>query len=266
VKTIASERYAPTTEAAGYINLPLRDAVDFFREWRTTLYKRVRLREVREAFPEVLGHLAPSITGDSPREILIPHGKDWTAYFDCNALGTDASSPLGHASRTAKCQALAIRSSPQVKGVPGVRPQRWGVVQFEMFGPLKTDWLNQVRAISAGHNGSRWEFSEVGTVQDFEETDRYQARRMHDRFTPDMLERYCQALGVDVFNLDAYGPGATVIESSGHVMPQHLLGPELRHLEPFIETLPVEEPLTFTLAQAQKYYGIVPGEADDIPW
>jgi hypothetical protein len=88
-----------------------------------------------------------------------------------------------------------------------------GSVQFEMLGPFKNDFLNYIRTVHASFDGSRWVFDAVGTPQDFEELDAYKAPRVRDRFTSEMLERYCKALGVDVFNPQAYGPRAVLARS-----------------------------------------------------
>jgi hypothetical protein len=40
----------------------------------------------------------------------------------------------------------------------------------------------------------------------FEKPEYYQARRVRDRFTDAMLEEYCRALGIDLFNENFYGP------------------------------------------------------------
>ncbi len=119
-----------------------------------------------------------------------------------------------------------------------------GAVQFELFGPLKTRFLNYVRTVSVAFDGSRWQFNANGTVQDFEEADAYRARRVRDRFTSQMLERYCRALGIEVFDAAFYGPSAALVESAvppapgGHVM---------------------------SLAQVQEWLGIVPGLAGSLP-
>ena len=78
---------------------------------------------------------------------------------------------------------------------------------------------------------------------DLEETATYDNRRVRDRFTSAMLERYCQSLGIDVFKPSAYGPSGVLIESpvslpsNGNVM---------------------------SLLEAQAWLEIVPGAADDI--
>ncbi|MEA3215079.1 MAG: hypothetical protein QOJ19_1235 [Acidimicrobiia bacterium] len=119
-----------------------------------------------------------------------------------------------------------------------------GAVQFELFGPLDTEFSNDVRIVSVAFDGSRWQFNATGTEQAFEEVEAYRARRVRDRFTSAMLEHYCQALGIDVFEPSFYGPDAVLIEST---VPRPADGPVM------------------TLQQAQDWLEIVPGMADSLP-
>nr|CTQ95903.1 hypothetical protein [Kibdelosporangium sp. MJ126-NF4] len=66
---------------------------------------------------------------------------------------------------------------------------------------------------------SRWVFETSGTPLPFEETENYTKRMIRDRFTADMLERYCQALGIDVFNLEAYGSDGVLVQSRVVIPP-----------------------------------------------
>jgi len=187
--------------------------------------------------------LEPLTGGSRPRELLIEAGPKWTAYFDCSVRGTDAVSTVGHLSRTARCQGVAIRCVPHVAG-RGERPARLGAVQFELFGPLSTEFLNFVRTVSVSFSGTKWQFSASGTEQAFEEVETYKSSRVRDRFTSDMLERYCRAIGLDPFTEASYGPNAVLLQSAvpqasgGHVM---------------------------TIADAQRWLGIEPGVADGQP-
>lgn len=64
-------------------------------------------------------------------------------------------------------------------------------------------------------------------------------RSVRDRFTSDMLERYCQALGIDMFNVGATDP-TSFSSKNGEPVPSHLT--------------------VKTLAEVQQWLGIVPGE------
>jgi hypothetical protein len=59
-----------------------------------------------------------------------------------------------------------------------------------------------------------------------------------------MLERYCQALGLDVFNPGAYGPRAILIRSEVAVPPDGMV---------------------LSLAEVQQWLEITPGMADELP-
>jgi hypothetical protein len=63
------------------------------------------------------------------------------------------------------------------------------------------------------NNGGSWTFSANGIQQPFEETESYKARRIADRLTGEMLERYCKALGISVFDETFYGMKAALINT-----------------------------------------------------
>lgn len=242
MKTLASEQFAPITSAIGFLELPLADATQAMTAWMRELSARVSVTSLGEQFPAVLHHVEPLVGGARPRRMLVSVGQRWTAYFDCGLRGTDAVSAVGHLCLRLKCQGVAVRCSPRTPGGAGA-PARYGSVQFELFGPIRTDFINYVRTVYVAFNGSRWEFGADGVEQAFEEPDRYTARRIRDRFTSDMLERYCQALGIDVFNVDAYGPDTVLVESE----------------------IPVSDLTVKSVRQVQQWLGIVPGEADSLP-
>ena len=83
-----------------------------------------------------------------------------------------------------------------------------GAVKFTQFAPEKREFLNIDRSVSVANDVHGWKFHSMGQVQDFEQVDRYTASRIADRLTAEMLERYCQALGIDLFDEGFYcGPG-----------------------------------------------------------
>jgi hypothetical protein len=56
------------------------------------------------------------------------------------------------------------------------------------------------------NDGGKWVFEQSGEIQPYEDTSRYGARKIADRFTPEMIESYCAALGINLFDSDFYGP------------------------------------------------------------
>ena len=234
---LLDDKYAPITSSIGFLRLGLDEARDALASWRRSLSPKVEVKAFDEGFPEVLCRLEPLTAAARPRELLVEASDGWTAYFDCFLDGTDAVSAIGFLAEEVGCQGLAITCVPHTPEASG-RPPRYGSVQFELFGAEKTEFLNYVRAVAAAYDGDHWEFVASGEVQPFEETDAYGARLIKDRFTPEMLERYCRAMGLEVFDPDAYGPRAILVESQ--------------------VAMPPNAPV-MSLADAQRRFGISPG-------
>ena len=181
--------------------------------------------------------MEPLTAGARPRELLVEASNGWTAYFDSSLNGTDAVSTVGYLCEELGCEGVAVDSVPTTPE-SGDRPARFGGVQFQLFGPERREFLNYVRTVSVTYDGERWEFSATGDVQPFEETETYRERRIRDRFTAEMLERYCRGIGIDVFNPKAYGPRAVLVTSDVAMPPNGQV---------------------LSLADAQKRLGIEPG-------
>lgn len=244
MNTLLGERFAPITSSIGYLQLPLDESVDALSSWRRGLVGEVGVEQLKVGFPGALRSLEPLTGGIRPRELLVAFSDRWTAYFDCSLQGTDAVTTIGHLSRTVGRDGLVITTVPHTIGARGIKNGRPGSLQFELFGPLPTDFLNYVRSIAVSHDGSKWTFSAAGTVQPFEETDAYRSRRIRDRFTSEMLERYCQALGLRVFDPASYGPDCVLIRT------------------------PAEAPsggYVLALDQVQEWLEIVPSMAENLP-
>ncbi|HEY4269268.1 MAG TPA: hypothetical protein VGM94_13865 [Galbitalea sp.] len=262
MKTLLNEYYAPITSTFGFLELPFDQCLAALREWNESLYTSVTVRQPKRAFPGSLKELQPLVYGSRPRQLLVSAGS-WTAYFDSLARGTDPAAFVGHLSQQKLCQGLIVAACAPSKGDPGGRPIRNGVVGFTLYGPLKTDWLNEVRSVSVTDNYGKAAFQAVGLEQWFEEPSAHQARRVRDRFTPELLERYCQALGIDLFNPDFYGPESALIESSMVPRPGRADPVVGKGARVVVESASLRE---VSLVEAQTEQGIVPGEALSVRW
>ena len=148
---------------------------------------------------------------------------------------------MGFLSRAIGCDGFAVRSTPHINVAGVVR--RYGSVQFELFGPHQTHFINYVRTISVT-NDEGWHFDINGEPQPFEDHTAYTRTRVRDRFTSQMLAEYCLALGIDVFNAAAYGPRGVLVRNLVKLSGEQLV---------------------MSLRDAQVRSGIVPGEADGLP-
>jgi hypothetical protein len=89
-------------------------------------------------------------------------------------------------------------------------------VSLTLHGPEPTPWhgmLRMVRVEFDDEDGLE-EFEEVGEVQPFEQPEQYLVSRTRDRFTPELLDQYCRALGIRYLDPDFYGPHAVLLEAA----------------------------------------------------
>jgi len=235
MKVLLDNMMAPVTFAWGFLEADLQTAGNALLQWRQSHVKAVEMTAVAGLLQEVLHHLEPLSTPHRA-ELLLQTKSQWTAYFDNGAKGGDPTSAIGHLAQTMRCRGLAVTCVPHTltqkdKNAKGT----YGAVQFELFAPDRREFLNYERSVSVVHDGNRWAFSAAGNVQPYEKSAQYSAPKVRDRFTNAMLEEYCLALKIRLFDPDFYGPKGLL----------------LRVKDP----LPVGFPI-WSLKEAQEYFGI----------
>ncbi|HEX8700699.1 MAG TPA: hypothetical protein VF815_17745 [Myxococcaceae bacterium] len=100
---------------------------------------------------------------------------------------------------------------------------RYGAMMLDVFNPHPTG-PRYLRALGASNDGGRWVFDSSGEPFPFEKLERYQARKVRDRFTFDMLKDYLHHLGLSPFDESFYlpeGEPAWLVEKTGPVYPHH---------------------------------------------
>ena len=226
---------APLTFNWGFLEAPV-DAVDSaYRRWQRMILHSVKVARIDLPLADALRQLEPLDNG-SQRVLFLSTKAPWTACFDNGVRGGNPSTFVGELAMRMRCRGVACGCIPNTltrrdAGKPGT----WGAVKFTLFAPEKRDFLNVERSVSVMNDVRGWEFNSIGTVQDFEQVERYAARKIADRFTPEMLEAYGRALGINLFDEDFYGGDGSIT----HACPWFL--PKLA---------------TTTLAQARKQLGL----------
>jgi len=244
VRTLLDEQFAPITSEIGFLRLPFARTATALTRWRREQHPRLRTLDLHEPLRAALDRLPPLEAG-APRALLVAVRGGWCAYFDSAPDGTHARPPVAHLTRALRCDGLRVVSVPHTAARPGV-------VHWELL--LRTDWASEVREVDLRHADGRWQFSTRGPVQPYEEVEEYHTPRVRDRFTSAMLERYCRALGLDLFDPDAYGPDAVWLEHQ----ERPAWWSSVRRLVPGALTSP-------SLAESQRRLGIVPGAARELP-
>ncbi|WP_375768466.1 hypothetical protein NR798_43435 [Archangium gephyra] len=220
---LLDDRWAPITSEMAFLETPAEHAARAFAAWQAGLMAprgiAVEVRPVSGSLEQALSALLPLTTPEARRDLFIPTRSPWTAYVENGWAGTDAASPMRYMARALGCRGLRVVAVPHTyrKG-----EGRYGAVMLDVYGPHQTDWLNYVRALGASNDGGRWVFDQTGEPFPFEKLEQYQARRVRDRFTFDMLKDYLRHLGLSPFEEDFYlpqGAPAWLVEKSGTFVP-----------------------------------------------
>ena len=235
MKYLLDNELAPLTFAWGFLETSVDAAVSAYARWQRTILHSVKVDAIDLPLAEALRQLEPLDMG-AQRVLFLSTSGPWTACFDNGAKGGNPSTIVGELSQRMKIRGLACACIPNTLARrDGAKPGTWGAVKFALFAPEKRDFLNVERSVSVANDVGGWQFHSMGKVQPFEQIDRYAAKRVADRLTPELLEDYCRAFGIDLFDADFYG-GAGMVT---HARPW------------FLPRLP-----TVTLAEARRQLGL----------
>ena len=216
---LLEDRWAPVTSEMGFLETDAEHAAHAFAAWQAGLLEpkgvTVETRPVRGSLEQVLSALLPLTDSETQRHLFIPTRGAWTGYVDNAKGGADAASAMSYMAQTLGCRGLRVVAVPHTlrkdKG-------RYGAVMLEVYGPHRTHWLNYLRTLYASNDGGHWVFGQSGEPFPFEKQERYQARRVRDWFTFDMLAEYLRHLGLSSFEEDFYLPEGTpawLVEKTG---------------------------------------------------
>jgi hypothetical protein len=206
---LLEDRWAPVTSTMGFLELGAEQAAQAFATWQRGLPasrdNTIEVLPVSGTLEQVLSSLLPLTSGERQRRYLfIPTRSAWTAYVNSVWTGTDAASAMSVMARRLSIRCLRVVAVPHtLRGNQG----RYGSVMLDVFGPEQPGKIsNYVRSIYAANDGGRWVFGHSGEPFPFEQVEQYQARRVRDRFTFEMLKDYLRHLGLAPFEEDFYMP------------------------------------------------------------
>jgi len=132
----------------------------------------------------------------------------------------EGAKDIGYMSQRLRRRGLAARFIPGLADDVPFANTHSSAVGFKLYAPEAREWLNLERSVSAVNDYGKWTFEATGSVQPFEKPDRYQARAVKNRFTPEMLEEYCSALGIRLFDGEFYGPAGNLVKIGDPLPPE----------------------------------------------
>lgn len=175
--------FEPTTSSYALFSMPLDETACAF----AALFATAGLYPVRTDFEGGADDLFPNLEPLSmavDRTLLVANGDSWTSYFNNSLLGSDVFLEVSRLADTHGCTGLRIVNQPTATIFEAFEcPERGGVAPN-----------NHRRSIFASKDG-KWSFGSTGAPYPFEDVSRYEAKRIRDRFTPEMLDDILRGLG-----------------------------------------------------------------------
>lgn len=191
MKFLLNNELAPLTFTWRFPECPVTKVVDSYVRWQRKILHSARVESIDLSLVEALRKLEPlDMDMHSSVVLFLSTKSSWTACFDNGVKGGNATTFVGYLCEVLRCRGLVCR-----------------------------EFLNIERDISLTNDISGWGFRATGSPQPFEQSDRYLARQKADRFTSEMLEEYCRALGIDLFHEDCYGGAGAIIRSRFWFLP-----------------------------------------------
>ena len=219
--------HAPVGWSVGFLRAPFDAVLRATIDWRRRLVPGVDVTELGSSFPDAFLALAPLETPPTREIVARTSGDVWTANVVNNHLGGDSFSWCGYLSGVLGCDAIEATHIP-------IDQYPYPTTAFTMTAPRASPPLNTLRHVHAGkYDSGRWEFNQDGDQQPFEQTERYAAKSVRDRFDREMLLAYLGAVGI-MADDPAFWIGGTLLQNRVTFQPR-----------------------TSTLEEVRRSYGIV---------
>lgn len=228
---LLESRFDPITEAIGFVEAdPTLVAVTLAEVagWSDGHRFAPLVDPVDGPIDTALARLDP--LGLPSRYLVFGTRSTWTAVFR-NDERYHSSETTGRLAQKLRCRAVFFDHVPDTHRLP---EGRFGYTEFSSFPPDADPakfTVTPERRVYVINDGGRWEFSTFGDPQPYEVLERYDARRLRDRLTPETLGMYGRALGIEIADADFYvGPAYVVSLRGGRlvkVLERLLRGPSL---------------------------------------
>jgi len=221
---LLDDRLAPITKEIGFFECDVKSVAAAYDLWITEVLRPlemwIELNNIEDSLEVVLRKLLPLTIPTPRRFVFVPTQSAWTAYFDNSVHGTDSAGVVHVLAKKLNCRTIR---AVHVQNTLPTRPSReskghFGATMFQLYGPDGKG----IRSIYAANDGGTWKFGESGTPFAFEELEKYNSRRIRDRFTGEMLSSYLNNLGIteafdETFYAPKSGPPSILVETKGEL-------------------------------------------------
>lgn len=196
-----TERFAPVTTHMAFISADVSTVVTALgerakrinAEWQ--LPWEVKVETVEGRLADKLTALLPLTSIRSTKTLLTETRSEWTGYMANGFPRGDVHIEPEYLSSTLRTRCVVCVVALPMPGIA------LGSIQFAHYD-------GRSEAVAARtvyvHKETRWSFEEHGSRLPFEDIEAYASSRVRDRLVPETVERYCNELGIRLFDDEFY--------------------------------------------------------------
>lgn len=202
-------KYVPVTTGFSIVGARLDEVVDHWITWQRGIWE---MNGFKMPVQHIDGPLSDKLDALLPLDSwarLMTQTRDGRIAIFANFGQYDGSSDAPYLANYFKRDVLrvAMTKSRKWRDTNLTESTQFG---WQDYGTKTDHWVgHKFRGISATKE-DRWTWHEGGTPFPWEETEAYTAKRIKDRFTPEMLERYAKHMGVDLLDPEYYSGRAVI--------------------------------------------------------
>jgi hypothetical protein len=204
-------KYAPVTTKFTVLRTGLDRVYNFWIEWHRRNWEVNGFKLEIQHFEGALSNKLDAMLPLDNKQILLTETKDGRlAIFENSSVGS-GSTDANYLANSFKLEKINFTFVHD--GMAG-KLKRIGSTQFywvDYDSEVVNGWRYTRSRYIAAHKESRWEWDEHGTPFPWEETEAYSAKRIKDRLTPEMVERYAKHMGIDLFDPDYYSGRGVIV-------------------------------------------------------
>jgi hypothetical protein len=197
MKQLLAGRLDPLTFSIGFVEAPLQQIAESIHRDHLRFSPEACLQALSGSLEAMLHTLEP-LTVPAYRTLIVGTHSNWTAYFLNHINGDDLLLQVSLTAEALGCRGVVATKKADIADSPADDVEGLaGSVSFALFGPGEAESFNLVRKIMV-ENYRKWTFETIGSPQPFEDTNQYKKRKVQERFTPEMLDQYCEAMGIQL--------------------------------------------------------------------
>ena len=203
------KRCAPVTTSFSIVFASFDEVRDHWLAWHRRGWTPYGFNIPDQRFNHALDTKLDALLPLDRKARLITETRDGRiAIFSNHLNGGDGSTDADYLATHYKRQRVRVVMAEDRPKMGSLGSTQFG---WADWGTKIDHWVGHAFRYVGATKESRWVWDDGGEPFVWEEVEAYKEKRIRDRLTPEMVERYCAHLGIDLFDPDYYSGRAMIV-------------------------------------------------------